>query len=229
MENKILKVKELVFNDPTPSIAQIKYAMDENNIEYNKIDCINWPEYNGDYNAEVKFRIAYSASEIYIQFLVKEDDVKAVYGEDEGSLPYTDSCVEFFLIPGEGGEYYNLELNCIGKGTFAGGLQRDSRTHFGSDVMSKIRREASLGTVAFGTKTKEQNNGDSYLWCVTAALPIELFTLSKVDPLKGREIKANFYKCGDDMPKCHFISWNPINFEQPNFHKPEFFGTLIFE
>lgn len=40
---------------------------------------------------------------------------------------------------------------------------------------------------------------------------------------------ANFYKCGDKLQTPHFLSWNPINLEKPNFHCPEFFGTLNFE
>ena len=45
----------------------------------------------------------------------------------------------------------------------------------------------------------------------------------------GKEIRANFYKCGDELDKPHYLSWNPINLEKPNFHCPEFFGTLFFE
>ena len=44
-----------------------------------------------------------------------------------------------------------------------------------------------------------------------------------------KEIKANFYKCGDELQTPHFLSWNPIQIEQPDFHRPDFFGTLEFE
>jgi hypothetical protein len=43
------------------------------------------------------------------------------------------------------------------------------------------------------------------------------------------EIKANFYKCGDELQTPHFLSWNPIEIDQPDFHRPDFFGTLEFE
>ncbi len=226
-KNRTVIAKELKFDTPTPSIAQIEAAFKENNVEYNPIDCVNWDGFN--YTPDVKFAIAYSENEIYIQYLVTEDDIKAVYGQDTASAPYKDSCVEFFCIPGEGGEYYNLELNCIGKGTFAGGAKRTERTKYGQDVLDQIRREASLGSEAFGTKTKADNNNQPYTWKVTAAIPVKLYALSEVKPLKGRTIKANFYKCGDDMPNKHYLSWNPIGTQKPNFHTPEYFGDLKFE
>ena len=229
MEDKTITVKELAFNVEKPSAAQIEEAMNAKNVEYNQIACVNWEGYNGDYNPDVKFRIGYTEKEIYLQYLVTENDIKAVYGEDAGSKPYTDSCVEFFAIPGEGGEYYNLEMNCIGKGTFAGGAQRTDRTRYGDDVLSQIRRESTLGSEAFGTKSFAENGEKPYTWKLTVALPVELYSLSEVKPLKGRSIKANFYKCGDDMPQKHYLSWHPIRIEKPNFHRPDHFGTLIFE
>ena len=229
MEDKTITVKELAFDVEKPSAAQIEEAMNAKNVEYNQIACVNWDGYNGDYNPDVKFRIGYTEKEIYLQYVVTENDIKAAYGEDAGSKPYTDSCVEFFAIPGEGGEYYNLELNCIGKGTFAGGAQRTDRTRYGDDVLGQIRRESTLGSEAFGTKTYAENGEKPYTWKLTVALPVELYSLSEVKPLKGRSIKANFYKCGDDMPQKHYLSWHPIRIEKPNFHRPDHFGTLCFE
>lgn len=229
MEDKTLSVKELEFSSALPTAEEIENAFNSRNVEYNAISCVNWDGYNGNYTPDVKFRIGYTEKEIYIQYLVTEDDIKASYGEDAGSKPYTDSCVEFFAIPGEGGEYYNLELNCIGKGTFAGGAQRTDRTRYGDDVLSRIRRESTLGSEVFGIRTKAENGNMPYTWKLTVALPVELYSLSEVKPLKGRTIKANFYKCGDDMPQKHYLSWNPIRIEKPNFHRPDHFGTLVFE
>ena len=229
MEDQTLIVKELSFNTAQPTAEEIEAAFNAKNVEYSPIACANWPTYNGEYEPSVRFRIGYTPSEIYIQYLVTEDDIKAEFGEDAGSKPYTDSCVEFFAIPGEGGEYYNLEMNCIGKGTFAGGVERTNRTRYTDEVLSKIRRESTLGCEAFGTKTKAENGNQPYTWKLTVAIPLEVYALSEVKPLKGRSIKANFYKCGDDMPQKHYLSWNPIRIEKPNFHRPDHFGTLYFE
>jgi hypothetical protein len=47
--------------------------------------------------------------------------------------------------------------------------------------------------------------------------------------LKGKTCRANFYKCGDDLPEPHFLSWNNIIADKPDFHLPQYFGTLTFE
>jgi hypothetical protein len=120
-------------------------------------------------------------------------------------------------------------LNCIGKGTFAGGAQRTDRTRYADDVLSQIRRESTLGSEAFGTRTFADNGNAPYTWKLTVALPVKLYSLSEVKPLKGRKIQANFYKCGDNMPQKHYLSWHPIEIEKPNFHRPDHFGTLYFE
>ena len=39
-------------------------------------------------------------------------------------------------------------------------------------------------------------------------------------------LKANFYKCGDLTAHTHFLSWSPIDAPKPDFHRPDFFGTL---
>ena len=222
---KTLNVKEVSFATNQPSIAEVDSMFNTQNIEFQPIDVVNWEGYN--YNPEVKFRMAYSTSEIYLQYRVKEQCVRATYGQDNGSSPYKDSCLEFFCVPDEeDGSYYNLEMNCIAIGTFAGGKVRTERTHYGDDVLSQIRRESTLGNEPFGVKESE---GEPFEYTLTIALPVKLFSLSDVKPLKGRTIKANFYKCGDDMPNPHYFSWNPIKTEKPNFHKPEFFGNVHFE
>lgn len=76
-----------------------------------------------------------------------------------------------------------------------------------------------------GFNTKEGN----FEWSLTVALPIELFSLNNITPLSGRSVKANFYKCGDELPEPHYLSWSRVGTERPNFHTPEFFGTIYFE
>jgi hypothetical protein len=76
---------------------------------------------------------------------------------------------------------------------------------------------------AFGTE-----EGD-FTWTLTVAVPIEAFSLSPVTALSGRTLRANFYKCGDELPTPHFLSWSPIKTPKPSFHEPRFFGDLFFE
>ena len=52
---------------------------------------------------------------------------------------------------------------------------------------------------------------------------------SQIATLDGARMTANFYKCGDKLQTPHFLSWNRIDLPSPNFHRPDFFGTLEFE
>ena len=40
---------------------------------------------------------------------------------------------------------------------------------------------------------------------------------------------CNFYKCGDKQVEPHYLSWNPVLTDNPDFHRPEYFGKVIFE
>ncbi len=218
---KMITVKRVSFPCSKPPSRLIEKMLDSAEVVFHNIDYKNWDEY--PYKPDVKFRIAYSTEEIYLQFKVEERYLRAFYTKDEGSSPYKDSCVEFFIIPGSDSVYYNLELNCIGVGTFAKGSGRRDRTRFDSSVTSLIRRSSSLGSSGFDTK-----EGD-FKWSIVIAIPIELFNLGSNESLPGRVVKANFYKCGDELPLRHYLSWNPILTESPDFHRPEFFGELSFE
>jgi hypothetical protein len=219
---KSLTVKKVSFDTAQPAIPQVCEMFDRENIEFHAIDQVNWPAF--PYAPFAEFRIAHSDDEIYLQFHVKENDVRATFGYDFGSRPYTDSCVEFFMIPAANDSiYYNLEMNCIGHGTFAGRTRREDKQNFGDDVISQIRRESTLGSEPFGDRDGETE------WTMTLAIPKAIYSLSPVQPFSGRTVKANFYKCGDDTKTTHYLSWNPIEIEKPNFHRPDFFGDLYFE
>ena len=244
--SKTLKVKKIAL-PKTESLKALEHAMDSAAIEYNNIDVTNWADYPYP-TASVKVRIAYTDNAICLQYSVKEPYIKATSKEDAGSAPYKDSCVEFFVIP-DNTHYYNLEQNCIGVGTFAGGAERTNRTKYTQEILDKIQRHSTIPAELFAQKdiwsAEEIRNitdknllnilpcnllqGDLICWQLDIILPVELFTLKEVGNLQGKTITANFYKCGDDMPVRHYLSWNPIGLERPNFHTPQFFGKLIFE
>ena len=52
--------------------------------------------------------------------------------------------------------------------------------------------------------------------------------MESIESLKGVCATANFYKCGDDLPEPHFVSWNKIEAPTPNFHLPKYFGEIEF-
>ena len=217
-------VSKVAFSSPAPSMEEVKAKFDDASIEWNAIDKINWDTHT--YKPEVAFRIMHSDTEIYLQYKVKENGLRATYGFDAGSRPYTDDCVEFFMIPSDvEPSYFNLEMNCIGHGIFNWGPTRQERYRGDDSIVSQIRRESSLGSEPFGNKEGE------YEWTLTIAIPKSLYTQrdKNLADFSGRTVRANFYKCGDETAVPHYLSWNPIGTPKPQFHAPDYFGELKFE
>ena len=215
---------KIVFSVPEPAIEDVIAKFDEAGIVWNAIDQVNWPDY--PYKPEVEFRIMHSETEIYLQFHVRENGLRATYDYDAGSSPYRDDCVEFFMIPSDrDSSYFNLEMNCIGHGTFHYGPTRSERHRCGDEIVSQIRRHSTLGSEAFGMREGPQE------WTLTLAVPKRLYAQADLNltSFSRRTVRANFYKCGDDTAVPHFLSWSPIRVDHPNFHTPEWFGEVYFE
>ena len=186
---------------------------------WNMIDTVNWAEYS--YRPRVQFRMAYCESAFLLQYAVKEQAVRAVAAADNGEV-WKDSCVEFFVTPADDDMYYNFEFNCAGACLLAAGTSRHGREAAKNAIISPIRRNPSLGRHPFGERKGETE------WDMTLVIPYTcLFKHPDYSPA-GKTVRANFYKCGDDLTVPHFLSWNPVKTENPDFHRPEFFGTVRF-
>lgn len=196
-------------------------TMDSYGLEFETIENINWPE-NYPYRPEVKFRIAHTGIGILLHFQVTEESVRAVAGEDGGRV-WEDSCVEFFLSPEGNDHYYNFECNCIGNLWLHGGEKDTERIEASEDVFRSIKRWSSLGMTPFEEQVGERT------WEVALTIPVSALFNHSIMNLSGKLMRANFYKCGDLLQTPHFLSWNPIDLPEPNFHCPEFFGKLDFE
>ena len=80
------------------------------------------------------------------------------------------------------------------------------------------------------TPTREESSADDGWW-LAAGVPfaaIAELAQAPVAPGSGTGWGGNFYRCGGRTePQC--ACWNPIQWQQPDYHRPEFFGTLTFE
>ena len=213
---KELKVKKICVN--AVEAEAVPALLDKENVAFQPIDVVNWTSF--PYRPEVSFRIAYTDNAVLLQYKVKENSVRARYGKDNESV-WTDSCVEFFISPADDGIYYNLECNCIGT-VLLGGGEPGKRGHASLETISRIDRWASLGRVPFEERVEETE------WEVALVIPFEAFYKHNLTALDGKTVRANFYKCGDELSVPHFLSWNPIPVKEPNFHLPQYFGTLFF-
>lgn len=216
---KELKVKEIIA-DKSVTLAQVSELLEEQ-TELQSIDVINWETF--PYLPEVNFRVAHCNNQIWLKFYVKEEHILAKRTETN-SATHRDSCVEFFLDPEKDGNYYNFEFNCIGVTHCAYGPNVRERKFIDAKLIEdKILTRSSLGNQPF------EERGGGHEWEMTVVIPAEILVHEKNIQLKGLNANANFYKCADDTASKHYLSWNPVETERPNFHQPTFFGNLIFD
>ena len=207
-------------SETTYSLDQISIFLDEKCI-FLPIDQINWenPYQN---TPRVQCKIAYNEQALFLKFQVEENTFRGQEVNDNGSI-WEDSCVEFFIQPlPSSAFYYNFEFNAIGALLIGYGTGRNDRILADSVIINSVRREIHLSVSRGGGKR------DSFCWELITEIPFTALFKTDFAPQDGTVIKANIYKCGNKLPSPHFLSWQPIHTEHPDFHRSEFFGSLIF-
>jgi hypothetical protein len=210
-----LKLPLLPHLQPDSPLDQISLELD--NLPLQRIDNTPWP--TGNEKPEVHFSIAHNRDCIFLKYYVTERSVQARYRKSNDPV-YKDSCVEFFIAFQGEQEYYNLEFNCLGTCRMGFGSDRDNRKLLPTKLISNIKRFATL----------RAGSGKPFLktWHLTLAIPIAVFSEHTLTNLEEKQVRANFYKCGDELPDPHFLTWNTMQAPAPDFHLPEFFGSMLF-
>ena len=83
-----------------------------------------------------------------------------------------------------------------------------------------IGRYSSLGRRAF------MEMEGMFAWDLVVSIPFSLLGYA-VGEVPGT-LLGNFCKCADGTESRHFLTWSPVHTEHPDFHRPEFFGELVF-
>ena len=180
------------------------------------VQCANWPE-TFPYTPFCGGRVVRTKDALVVDFRVSGMDLRAQNTEDNGRQ-WEDSCVEVFIQDPEKADYYNFEINALGKVLACYGPVREGRTRRPQEQMEQILR---FGHLEGGPLDKD----GIQTWRVGVVIPFELIGIHP-DNLPY-SIRANFYKCGDKTAHPHYVSWSPIDTPKPDFHRPDFFGELI--
>src|ERR1035437_7023772 len=138
---KIAEVQKVELKSDFPLLEEISVRMDEQK-ERLLIDTIDWKGYN--YKPDVALSIAYSDHEIFLKYYITENFFKAEK-TDTNQMVCEDSCVEFFVSPGDDGIYYNMEFNAIGTCLLGTGTSRTISKKAQPEIISKIRRLTTAG------------------------------------------------------------------------------------
>ncbi len=209
-----LNVEGLNGYNATSPVSEVAILLDS--ISRHSISQAPWIKYN--YLPLVHVAIGHGKDCVFLKYYVKEKSIRSVNTEINSAV-YEDSCVEFFISFGDEKTYYNFEFNCIGTPLAGFGESRERRVMLDNDLVSNIQCHSVI----------ESQKGSDIHWELTVMIPVSLFCYHTLDTLEGKNCKANFYKCGDLLPMPHFVSWTAIDWPEPNFHLPQFFGSLTFK
>ena len=68
-------------------------------------------------------------------------------------------------------------------------------------------------------------------WTIEYRVPLDMLEkyAKIIHPASGIEWKANFYKIAEKGTNVHFLTWSVVDNPVPNFHLPQFFGTIKFQ
>lgn len=203
-----------------PCADQVMPLLDAAGIEFQLLSQANWAD-TYPYHPEVKFRMAHTGQYLLIHYQVAEETVRAI-AETDNARVWEDSCCEFFISPAQNEQYYNLEVNCTGKALLNFGIvgQRQRATEA---TLASIDRWSSLGKGIFDNRPAPAE------WNLCLVLPIGALYAHQYSSWSGLQVKANVYKCGDLLPKPHFLSLTRIELPKPCFHCPEWFADFVFE
>lgn len=216
MEAKTLRIPRIDSLDSLSDSSDIRATLDKSGV-HTLVDVVNWVQYPA--KPQTMLRAAYSSTGLYLDFEVENDYVGAENTENQSPVS-KDECVEAFLQPQIDGEYWNFEFNCIGAINASHRLVRPEPVRLTTDELALVRRDSTLGAEPFA-----ERRGD-FRWRLLIVIP---WSLMAVTPEADTAIRGNFYKCASASQRPHYLSWNPIETEKPDYHRPEFFGTLILD
>lgn len=185
----------------------------------------NYPWSENGYTPKAEAKVYYTHSHLYVKLKAFETKVKAEF-HNYNDMVCLDSCLEFFLNanPDQDGRFLNFEINPLGTLLlYIGGGRHERVAAATQEDLVSFQFKTTL------TKETLQNFAGPF-WEVEFQIPFSFLErhYGKMEFVSGKRMKGNFYKCGDESEFPHYGCWNLVTTKEPDFHRPECFGDLIF-
>lgn len=187
--------------------------------EYMQMTSFHW-ESDPPYRPACFCKIGLVDDDLVASLKCYEVEPRAVYTKRDDPI-YLDSCLELFVAPVKGRkEYVNVECNC--NGVFL--------TEFGDGKYNRCLVASVTDASPEVCSFKGEDENGAY-WGVQVALTKNFIcSLYKLDDsFEISDIRANFYKCGDDCDVQHYVAFSPVTTLPPGFHNPDCFVDFIKE
>lgn len=175
------------------------------------VDRVLWTE---DTGIRARGQLCYDDEYLYVHLAAVEKDIRAENTEPLSPV-YEDSCLEFFVQVSGTDNYFNFEINANGC----------LNIQYGPTKPDRVSLYRSDGVDYFGIRAGLTSDG----WEAYYRIPLCFIRLFLPEARFEGEWRANMYKCGNKTVHKHYLSWTRIDLETPNFHCPEYFGTIVFE
>ena len=184
--------------------------------EEQQLISVNKYPWDSAYRPHTAAKISYIDDSLHVYMRTNEWPLRALVVEQNGAV-YTDSCMELFLmpVPGKTEKYINIEINPLGVPFISVGISRKNR------YLINVRNYKKL----FSISSKISEKG----WELSYRIPLDFLhdNFGEFELLPGYEMRANFYKCGDNTIHPHYGCWSEIDLPAPDFHCPNFFGRIV--
>ncbi|MCD4831352.1 MAG: carbohydrate-binding family 9-like protein [Anaerohalosphaeraceae bacterium] len=216
------------------NVKRVLETIDVNNQwnqgQWKQAGVLELTNYMGDkpeHFPKTQAKLLYDDDNLYVFFRVEDQYVRAVAEKIHGEV-WKDSCVEFFFTPDAELEdvYFNLETNCGGTMLFRyNDKKKNTIEYIKLSDCEKVKLSHSL------PKIIEDEITEPIVWTLSYKLPFDVIAqYGKITkPQPGVIWKANFYKCASGTSHPHYLTWSVVENPTPNFHLPQYFGSLKFE
>lgn len=175
---------------------------------------------------KVQVKVAYDEDALYVIYRVHDQYVRSIRTNFQDPV-YKDSAVEFFFCPSDSDSkgYFNLEINCGGTALFRFKSPEKRKVLIPESEFQKLEISHSL------PKVVEPEIQEPVTWTLEFKLPFDIIKhhYAMTNPKSGDKWRVNFYKIADESSHPHYLTWSEVIHPKPNFHLPQYFGTLVFE
>ncbi len=175
-----------------------------------EVDQVLWKP---DCGIRASGRFCHDSRALYVNLCAVEKRIRAEFTAPLSPV-CRDSCLEFFFMPENEDRYFNFEINPNGCLYIGFGHGREDSTALYRENMRQL----------FGVRTERTPGG----WEAFYRIPLSFLRLFVPDFAFKGSLRANVYKCGDLTEQEHYLSWNPVTSETPDFHRPADFGRMTF-
>ncbi len=169
----------------------------------------NWKQF--EYLPNTYAKVLYNEEALYVKMWTDETPLLARFTKQNERV-CNDSCMEFFISPNmEDKRYMNFEFNPFGT------MNLGFRTH----------RHDSVAPIEDKKFFEVQTLVEDGCWTIQFMIPF-----AYIDKMFGghtKEMRGNFYKCGEETIREHYGSMYPMHPTEVDFQRSEFFGGFVLE